>query len=204
MANENAPFSGEYTLDDINNSGYYVEPLSKLSMPLQTDGCSVLIISKEDWKKKNRPNHKLKINGLGLSSEVYYPGFREFYSSPSTVQATEKALKMSGKHHRDIKIAELYDLFHYQEAILYKDIFGWDYKKIKENIDNEVTSSDGALPVNLSGGISCAHPVMAAGLSRVIHLCNWMEKRDLPFGVAHSQSGLGMQSNIVYCVSNKG
>ncbi len=200
--NPNAPHRGNYTVKDILESPYVMSPLRKLEMPLQTDGCSVLIISNEKWTKDNDRSAP-SISGVGISSDVYYPGYRDLASCPSAKIATSKALQMSDKRIEQIQLAELYDLFPYQEALLYHEIFQWDYEKVKRYLHEEYTTEKGHLPVNISGGISCSHPIFAAGLSRIIHVCANLQAKGMKIGLAHSQSGLGMQSNIVYIIENE-
>ena len=201
LSNPNAPFSGKYSLEEASKSPYVSEPLRKLELPLQTDGCSVLIIGREDYAKGVKKNCP-RIVGVGLASDSYYPGCRKLHQCETAAIATEKALKMAGRKIEEVQIAELYELFPYQELMLYQSIFGWDNVRIKKSLNEGLTGEGGSLPVNLSGGCSSAHPIFAAGLSRVIHLYENMQRKGLKLGLAHSQSGLGMQSNIVYLIEN--
>ena len=201
LSNSNAPFSGEYTFEEIYNSPYVAEPVKQVEVPLQTDGCSVLIIGRESYTKV--ANKKCPcIVGMGLASDSYYPGYRKLHQCETAGIALERALKMAERKIEEVQIAELYELFPYQELMLYQNLFGWDNAKIKKSLSEGLTKEGGALPVNLSGGCSSAHPIFAAGLSRIIHLCENMSRKGLKLGLAHSQSGLGMQSNIVYLIES--
>jgi acetyl-CoA C-acetyltransferase len=195
--NPNAPFAEKITAQDVMHSEYISTPLKALEIPPQTDGVTALVISTEKWAKENKRDG-ITITGVGTASDAYYPGYRNIAESPTSRIATEKALKMAGLKRDDIKAVELYDLFSYQEPLLYKEIFGWSYDEIKEKIGSSYTSAAGDLPVNSSGGILCAHPILAAGLSRIIQLKNTLEEKKLPAGLVHSQTGMAMQSNIIY------
>ncbi|MCP5493938.1 MAG: thiolase family protein [Leptospiraceae bacterium] len=199
--NPNAIFAGDYSISDVVNSTEIASPLKELQIPYMTDGVSAIVIAREEWAKEK---HKegATITGLGTASDAYYPGYRDFASVPTAKIAKDKAFQMAGIKSTDVQLAELYELFPYQEAMLYKEIFGWSYEEIKEKLSSGYTTETGNLPVNVSGGVSCAHPIMAAGLSRIINAVHLMDKRSLKTTLAHSQSGLGMQSNIVYILQS--
>ena len=201
LNNPNAPFAKKISPAEVMSSGYIASPLKKSEIPPQTDGVSILIVSTEEWAKENK-REGISITGVGSAADCYYPGYRDFGASPTARLAAQKALQIAKRKINDIKVAELYDLFSFQEPLLYNEIFNWGYEEIREKLSNGFTAENGKLPVNLSGGILCAHPIFAAGLSRVIHLEKAMRMKGYSCGLAHSQSGLGMQSNISYILEN--
>jgi acetyl-CoA acetyltransferase len=197
MSNTNAIFSGDYKISDVLNSEEISSPLRELEIPAMTDGVCAIVIAREDWAKENKKDG-ITITGVGTASDAYYPGYRNFYGNSTASLSAKKAFQMSGIKPEEIQLAEIYELFPYQEAILYNEIFGWGFEEIREKLTSGFTSADGSFPVNASGGVTCAHPIMAAGLSRMIHTKKLMRERKLKKALTHSQSGLGMQSNIIY------
>ena len=199
LDNPNAPFAEKVTSQDILDSEYIVSPIRSKELPPRTDGVTAMIVTTEDWAKSNK-KEGVYVTGFGMSAESYYPGYRDFAGARSARLAAERAKKMAGV--QDVQAAELYDLFPYQELILYKEIFGWDDQTIKDHLSSGYTTKKGGLPVNVSGGTICAHPILAAGLSRIKFATKHLTDNNKNVVLSHSQSGLGMQNNIVYILES--
>lgn len=201
LKNPNSLYAGEFSMNDVLSSPEIASPVREIEVPKMTDGVSAIIIASEKWAKENKKDG-VCITGVGSASDAYYPGYRDSNNSVTSRLAKQKALAMANKKITDIQLAELYELFAFQEAMLYRDIFEWKDPEIQEKLQSNYTAADGGLPVNASGGITCAHPILAAGLSRIIHASKLMRQKNLDTALTHSQSGLGMQSNIVYILQS--
>ncbi len=195
LKNTNAPFASDMSVNDILSSDYVSSPIRINELPPQTDGVTALIVSTEQWMKENK-KEGVYITGFGMSADSYYPGYRDLSECQSANIAMAKAKKMSNVD--NVESAELYSLFSYQELMLYKELFGWGYEEIKEKVKGNYTGYNSSLPVNRSGGVICAHPILASGLSRIMHSVNQIKTGKCQNSLSHSQSGLGMQNNIVY------
>ena len=73
---------------------------------------------------------------------------------------------------KEIDIAEIYDAFSYQELLWTEGLGFCDRGEGGKLVTSGATAKDGRLPVNPSGGLMGAHPVIAAGLIRMVEAVN--------------------------------
>jgi acetyl-CoA C-acetyltransferase len=69
---------------------------------------------------------------------------------------------------KELHVAELYDAYSYMELLWYEGLGLAPNGKGFELIRSGATEMTGDLPVNPSGGVLSAHPVLVAGLARLI------------------------------------
>jgi len=69
---------------------------------------------------------------------------------------------------KEIDVVELYDAFSYMEPLWLEGLGFCDPGKGGKMTEDGVTAMNGSLPVNPSGGVLSAHPVLVAGLARII------------------------------------
>jgi acetyl-CoA C-acetyltransferase len=68
---------------------------------------------------------------------------------------------------KEISLAEVYDAFSYMELMWMEGLGFCDRGGGGALVDSGFTEMGGSLPVNPSGGVLSAHPVLAAGLVRI-------------------------------------
>ncbi|HNC00793.1 MAG TPA: thiolase family protein, partial [Leptospiraceae bacterium] len=148
-----------------------------------SDGSASLILSTEI-------KSDIRIRGIGHGLS----GFKTMElttSFPASLAAFSKAYSMAKIKPEDIKIAELHDAFTTFEVIGAEDagLFpkGHALNKVKEG----VSSINGDLPINPSGGLkSRGHPIGASGLAQIAELIRFMRIQNKSLGLAHSIGGL--------------
>jgi acetyl-CoA C-acetyltransferase len=69
---------------------------------------------------------------------------------------------------KEINAFELYDAYSYMELMWYEGLGLAPEGKGADLIRSGATAMNGALPVNASGGVLSSHPVLVAGLTRLI------------------------------------
>lgn len=69
---------------------------------------------------------------------------------------------------KELDVAELYDAYSYMELMWYEGLGLAPEGEGKQLIREGATSLGGVLPVNPSGGVLSGHPVIVAGLIRLV------------------------------------
>lgn len=204
--NPYAQIRKEMTVDEVLNSPPLATPIKKLDASPISDGCCALLLASEkrakDWAKT-----PAWIHGVGYCSDAYYLGYRDLAEAASARAAAEKAYAMAGIKDpaREINVAEIYEAFSFHELMLYEALGLCGPGEGGNLVDSGKTEQDGALPVNPSGGALSANPLFATGLIRLAEAAAQVSgaagERQIDgvhTAVAHSTSGLCLQSNIVY------
>ena len=89
----------------------------------------------------------------------------------AVVYASRQAYKKAGIEPKDIDVAEVHDSFTIAEILAYEDLGFVEKGKGAELIREGITSLDGELPVNPSGGLKgCGHAVGATGIRQAVEI----------------------------------
>jgi len=194
------------TVEDVLDSPYIATPLRELECPAHCDGvCALLIATKEKAKEicKNSLTEPAWVAGVGWSSESYFLGDRDLIKSQALKKASERAFKMAGIENpiKEIDVAEISDTFAPQELLWFENIFS---KSGIDAIRDGLTSIDGELPVNPSGGSLATNPPIARGLLRVaeaalqiMDVAGACQVEDVNTALAHEAYGVGGQHHAV-------
>jgi acetyl-CoA acetyltransferase len=162
------------TVEDVLNSKKIVEPFRFYDNCLYTEGSAALILAGEEVAHRitDKP---IWITGVGSSVDWVMPGNRpNIYTFESSRVAAQKAYKMAGITDplAQLDLAELHDAFTGTEIMAYEDCFFCEEGQGGRLIDEGVVMPNGALPVNLSGGlIGCGHAVGATGIMQANEVC---------------------------------
>ena len=206
---KNNPFAQlplDITVDDVLNSRMLSDPIKLLDASPISDGAAAIILSAERQAKEVSQN-PVWIKGVGYCSDAYRIGDRDLAEPNSLRRAAKDAYKMASIENplKEIDVAEVYDAFSYQELLWME---GLNFCRSGEGgklIDEGVTEMGGELPVNPSGGVISAHPVLVAGLTRIIEAVLQIrgdaEKRQVPnaeIALAHGINGMCGQSHCVW------
>ena len=126
-------------------------------------------------------------------------GRRELTTLDATVYAGKMAYKQANLQPKDIDFAEVHDCFTIAEICAIEDLGFVKKGDGGKAVQNKITTIDGTLPVNTSGGLkSKGHPVGATGVAQIVELTKQLrgeaEKRQLKdarYGLAHNVGGSG-------------
>lgn len=169
---KNNPFAQlpmDITVDDVMKSKKLADPLKVLDCSPISDGAAAVVLANEKGIKKFKKD-PVWIKGVGHTSDSYTLGYRNLATSRALEAASQKAFKMAGIKDplKELDVCELYDAYSYMELMWYEGIGLAKKGKGAELIKSGETGMDGSLPVNPSGGVISAHPVLVAGLARLI------------------------------------
>ncbi len=193
------------TVDDVLKSRMLADPLKVLDCSPVTDGAAAIILAKES-KAKQICDNPIWINGIGYCCDAYHLGDRDLAETAALRNAAERAYKMAGIKNplKEIDVAEVYDAFSYMEPMWMEGLGFCKKGEGVKLIDEGITEMSGQLPVNPSGGVLSAHPVLVAGLVRIIEcvlqLRGEADKRQVPdaeVALAHGINGPCGQSHCV-------
>jgi len=159
----------DITVDDVMRSKKIADPIKLLDCSPISDGAAAIIIANEDRARKARTK-PVWIKGIAHCSDAYFLGDRDLADPISLKDASKRAYAMAGIKDpvSELDVVELYDAFSYMEPLWLEGMGICDAGQGGQLIEKGITVMDGKLPVNPSGGVLSAHPVLVAGLVRII------------------------------------
>ena len=159
----------DLTVADVMQSKRIADPIKLLDCSPVSDGAAAIIIANEEYagKAKTKPAW---IRGVAHCADAYFIGDRDLADPKSLKDAAQRAYQMAEikEPMEEIDIVELYDAFSYMEPLWLEGMGFCDPGQGGKMIDKGITTMQGSLPVNPSGGVLSAHAVLVAGLARII------------------------------------
>ena len=196
--NPKARFYGKrISLDDIRNSPIVATPLRLYDCSISCNGAASLILT--------RDKTDIEIAGSAEETDCLSPFERdEMTRFEAAGKSAKEAFTSAGVSPDDIDIAEVHDAFTPLELISYEDLGFCKRGEGSKLIREKVTSLNGKLPVNTSGGLKAkGHPISATGISQIYELVKQMrneaEQRQvekLKYGLAHNIGGVGSTATV--------
>ncbi|MEM2682228.1 MAG: thiolase family protein, partial [Zestosphaera sp.] len=157
LRNPLAAMQKKISVEDVMKSPYISWPLKLYDSSLITDGAAALILSSEPRKYTDTP---VMVKSVALHHD--HPGVfqREDLTALRAVKkAGEEAYRSADVTLRDIDVMEVHDAFTIAEVIVYEMLGLAERGKGADLVRNGVTTFDGEIPVNPSGGLkSKGHP----------------------------------------------
>ncbi len=169
MDNPHAQLPMEITVRDVLESRVLSDPIKLLDASPISDGAAAVILANE--KAASRAKGKpVWIKGVGHCSDAYHLGDRDLARSPALRKAAQKAYSMAGVSDpkKELQAIELYDAFSYMELMWLEGLGICEEGAAGRLTESGFTAGNGPLPVNRSGGCLSAHPVIVAGLARLV------------------------------------
>jgi acetyl-CoA C-acetyltransferase len=207
LKNPYAQIRKAVTLDDVMESRVIADPVKLLDCSPISDGAAAIIISGEESAKKHK--NAVKVRGVGYCADAYFLGDRDLADANALDMAASRAYEAAGITDplSEIDVAEVYDAFSYMELMWYEGLGFCSPGAGGKLIDRGVTEMSGKLPVNPSGGLLCGHPVITAGLVRLIEACLQVrgdagdhQVKGVKTALAHGVNGACGQSHCVWIV----
>jgi len=197
--NPNAQYQREITLEQALNSTTVAYPLGLMDCSPVTDGAASLILCAAE-KAKKYTDKPIKILASGQGSDTLaLHSRRDICTLDATVHAAKMAYKQANVQPRDIDLAEVHDCFTIAEICAIEDLGFVKKGEGGKAVENKITTLDGSLPVNTSGGLkSKGHPVGATGVAQIVEIVMQLrgdadkrQVKDVGIGLAHNVGGSG-------------
>jgi acetyl-CoA C-acetyltransferase len=208
--NPKAHFQKEITLERYLKAPIVADPLGLYDCCPQTDGAAAAVICRADLAP-TFSKEPILVKGLGLANpvgdELAFDPDSDFISFRATKEAAMQAYEQAGVNDpfKEIDVAELHDCFTITELVTYEDLGFCQQGEGRTFIEEGVSSLEGALPINTSGGLkSCGHPIGASGLRMIGEITNQLRGRagkrqvkDAKRGLVHNLGGLGAVASVI-------
>jgi acetyl-CoA C-acetyltransferase len=197
--NPYAQYQMEITIEQALNASPVADPLGLLDCSPVTDGAAALVLCAAD-KAKEYTNNLVKIIGSGQASDTLSLHGRDNIATlDATVHAAKMAYKQANVTPNQIQLAEVHDCFTIAEICAVEDLGFVEKGQGGKAVENHITTMDGEIPVNTSGGLkSKGHPVGATGVAQIVEITQQLrgqagarQVNDARIGLAHNVGGSG-------------
>ena len=195
-------YKKDVTLKQIKKSPVVASPLRLFDCSLSVNGAAAAVLTKQETD--------IKMVGSSLYTDRLSTFESEDMTSwEATRLAANDAYIQAGIVPSDIDIVEIHDAFTPVEVISYEDLGFCKKGEGKNMIRKGVTSYDGKLPVNVSGGLKAkGHPISATGIAQIYELVKQMRGQaegrqidSIKYALAQNIGGAG--SNVAVHILKK-
>ncbi len=202
-----AQYRKEFGLDEIKASPMVAYPNTLLMCCPTGDGAAAAVLVSSErlgGLSAEQRRRAVKISASVLTSDPYVEGGQvQPDVNTLTRNAADAAYEQAGVGPEDLDLVELHDCFASAELIHYDNLRLCEPGGAGDFIDAGAPYRDGAMPVNVSGGlISKGHPIGATGVANIYevatHLRGEAGDRQVPdakVGLAHV-IGLGSSCGV--------
>jgi acetyl-CoA C-acetyltransferase len=173
LLNPHAQFHLKVSVDDVLASTMVADPLHLLDCSPVTDGAAALVVTTVERARELAGDKPvIRISGSGLATDTMALANREDLAQLDAVRlAAERAFAMAGRTPADLHLAEVHDCFTIAEIMTTEAIGLFDAGYGGSAVESGLTSLQGKIPVNPSGGLkSKGHPVGATGVAQVVEI----------------------------------
>ena len=199
LPNEYAQYRKEVSVAEAMDAPPVAEPLHLYDACPITDGASALVLVSEEYAGEHDLDASVAVTGTGQGTDRMALGDREHLArTPAADDAADAAYADAGVEAADVDVAEVHDCFTIAEVLALESLGLFEPGEGIAAAREGVTTADGDLPVNLSGGLKAkGHPVGATGGSQIAELTrllrgdhpNSEHVPDAEVGVAHNAGG---------------
>jgi acetyl-CoA C-acetyltransferase len=206
LLNPHAQYHLKVSIEDVLASTMVADPLHLLDCSPVTDGAAALVLTTvERAKKLAGDNPVVKITGSGLATDTITLANREDLSELGAVRkAAARAYEMAGRKPADLHVVEVHDCFTIAEIMATEAIGLFDPGYGGSAVADGLTSLQGKIPVNTSGGLkSKGHPVGATGVAQAIEIVSQLrgeagqrQVEGARIGLAQNMGGSGGSSIV--------
>jgi len=197
VKNPYAQFRKEIPAAAISKSPLIADPLRLLDCSPISDGAAALILSTKRESNVRIAASQLASESLSLTERASLTSF------VSTRTAFVRALSESGWDKNSIDALELHDCFSIATLIHLEDL-GYAEEGDAIRIFRQGDAGlDGALPINMSGGLkACGHPIGATGVKQVLDCFKQLsgtahhQVSDVKRALAHNLGGVGATCTV--------
>jgi acetyl-CoA C-acetyltransferase len=206
LLNPHAQYHLKVTIESVLESTMVADPLHLFDCSPVTDGAAALVLTTVERAKElagDRP--VVKITGSGLATDTITLANREDLSELAAVRlAAERAYEMAGKKPEDLHVVEVHDCFTIAEIMATEAIGLFDPGYGATAVEDGLTSLQGKIPVNPSGGLkSKGHPVGATGVAQAAEIVTQLrgeagqrQVEGATVGLAQNMGGSGGSSIV--------
>jgi acetyl-CoA C-acetyltransferase len=186
-----AQYPFKVSVEAVLSSVLVADPLRILDCSPITDGAAALILCPVELARKtNKPIVKI-VGSSQATDTIALSSRKDVTWLESTYQAAKKAYAMAGKKPEDIDVIEVHDCFTIAEICVMEALGLVERGKGGRAVEEGLTSLEGKIPVNTSGGLKAkGHPVGATGVAQAIEIVKQLRGEAGPRQVKGARVGL--------------
>ena len=200
--NPTAHFRYDVSIEDVMNSKIISDPLRLYEFCPISDGSASVLLMKDDLADSFSEKSMKLIDAEIASTTSSILERADILSLESVKRASQILFKKTGMEARDVDLAELHDMSSILEIVESEAIGFFENGTGGIAVDEGITSIEGELPINTSGGlISHGHPVGATGVAQTVEiflqLTGRAGKRQVKgpeYGLTLNMSGFGNEA----------
>jgi acetyl-CoA acetyltransferase len=212
VANPDAMYQKEVTLDEVLSSRVVCEPLHLFMLCSPNEGAAAVVVTRGDRAVGGaaRPVTlagavlRSHLPGAVLSESTPLSGLVDDSVPPPTTLAARDAFEEAGLGPSEVDVAEVQDTDAARELLSYEELGLCDSGGSAELLASGATALGGRLPVNVSGGLlSKGEPLGASALGQVVELarqlrgeCGARQVADARVALSHTV-GRGANAGVV-------
>ena len=199
-----AQFPFEITVDSVLNSVLVADPLRILDCSPITDGAAAAILCPVEMARKMNKSI-IRVIGTGHATDTIALSSRKDITwLEATYQAAKQAYDMAEKKPEDMDLIEVHDCFTIAEICVLEALGVVEKGKGGQAVEERITSLNGKIPVNASGGLKAkGHPVGATGVAQIVEIAKQLrgeagerQVKDARTGMAQNMGGSGGSSVV--------
>ena len=193
--NPRAAYQKRMTLDEIMNDVMIAFPNTRAMCSANCDGAAAAVVV-NDAKLKTlslaQRRRAVKVSASVLTSDPWEPGCQVLPNvNTLTRNAARQAYERAGVTPHDLDLIELHDCFATAELVHYDNLMLCEEGGAVDFFVRGAPWRDGALPVNVSGGLqSKGHPVAATGIANIWEICQHLRGEAGPRQIEGAKVGL--------------
>jgi acetyl-CoA C-acetyltransferase/acetyl-CoA acyltransferase len=197
--NPKAQFQFEITTEKVLDAPMVADPVGLFDACPITDGASAAVLTSESYAEEHGLDAPIAITGSGRGMDNLALQDRPAIAQTKAAEkAADVAYDEAGVGPEDVDLAEVHDCFTIAEVLALEGLGLFEPGEAISAAREGITSADGDLPVNLSGGLKAkGHPVGATGASQVVEMAQLLEGThpnsdavpDATVGVTHNAGG---------------
>ncbi len=211
LANPNARYRREVSIEDVRTSPIVADPLRLLDICATSDGAAAIVVSSLDYARSCGIDKPVRIAGVSTATPSYpnpvieLPNFATDSGAGSGPQPTlgfkdaiaPRAYEEAGVGPADLDLAEVYDLSTALELDWYEHIGLCERGEAEKLLRAGDTTIGGRIPVNPSGGLACfGEAVPAQAIAQVCELVWQVQGRAGDRQVEGARVGLSVNQGL--------
>ena len=167
-----AAYQKRFTVEEIMNDVMIAYPNTRPMCSANCDGAAAAVVVGDAKLKSLDPDQRrraVKISASVLTTDPWEEACQVLPNvNTLTRNAAKQAYERAGVGPEDLDLVELHDCFATAELVHYDNLMLCPEGGAVDFFESGAPSRDGALPVNVSGGLqSKGHPIAATGIANV-------------------------------------
>lgn len=205
--NDRAAYQKAFTVEEIMGDIMIAYPNTRPMCSANCDGAAAAVVVSDAKLKTLDPDQRrraVKISASVLTSDPWQEACQVLPDvNTLTRQAATQAYETAGVGPEDLDLVELHDCFATAELVHYDNLMLCPEGGAVDFFQSGAPYRDGAMPVNVSGGLqSKGHPIAATGIANIWEVCHHLRGEagdrqiaDAKVGLAHV-IGLGSACGV--------